>query len=49
MMRQLRPPRIGIFLRSFHLHSAHYAREPIAEICSMGGALVKAPISQTGS
>jgi hypothetical protein len=28
-------PLIGIFLRSFHSHSTHYARETIAEICSM--------------
>jgi hypothetical protein len=49
MMRLLRPPHIGIFLRSFHSHSAHYARETIAEICSLWGALVTAIISQTGS
>jgi hypothetical protein len=49
MMRLLRPPHIGIFLRSFPLHSAHYARETIAEICSMWSALVTAPISRTGS
>jgi len=40
---------IGIFLRSFHSHSTHYARETIAEICSTWVALVTAPISQTGS
>jgi hypothetical protein len=39
----------GIFLRSFPLHSAHYARETIAEICSMGVALATAPLSPTGS
>ena len=49
MMRLLRPTLIGIFLRSFHSHSTHYARETIAEICSMWGALVTAPIGQTGS
>jgi hypothetical protein len=25
MMRLLRPPHIGIFLRSFHSHHTHYA------------------------
>jgi hypothetical protein len=49
MMRLLRLPHIGIFLPSFRLHSAHYARETIAEICSMWGTLVTAPISRTGS
>ena len=49
MMRLLRPPHIGIFLRSFHSHSTHYARETIAEICSMWSALATAIISQTGS
>ncbi len=34
MMRLLRPPPSGIFWRSFRLHSAHYARETIAKICS---------------
>jgi hypothetical protein len=29
----LRPTRIGIFLRSFRLHSPRYARETIVEIC----------------
>jgi HipA-like protein len=48
-VRLLRPPRSGIFLRSFPLHSAHYARETIAEICSMGVALAMAPLSPTGS
>ena len=42
-------PRIGRFLRSFHSHSTHYARETNAEICSTWVALVTAPISQTGS
>ena len=28
-------PRSGIFLRSFRLHSSHYARETIAKICSL--------------
>src|SRR6266404_1668136 len=42
-------PPIGIFLRSFHSHSTHYAREMIAEICSMWSALATAIISQTGS
>jgi hypothetical protein len=49
MMRLLRPPRSGIFLRSFRLHSIDYARETIAKICSPGGALATAIISQTGS
>src|SRR6266403_3946410 len=49
MMRLLRPPHIGIFLRSFHSHSTHYARETIAEIWSMWDALATAIISQTGS
>ena len=49
MMRLLRPPHSGIFLRSFRLHSAHYARETIAKICSLWGALATAPMSQTGS
>jgi hypothetical protein len=31
------------------LHSAHYAREMIAEICSMWIALATAPASPTGS
>jgi hypothetical protein len=48
-MRLLRPARSGIFLRSFRLHSAHYARETIAKICSLGAALATAIISQTGS
>jgi hypothetical protein len=49
MMRLLRPPHTGIFLRSFRLHSAHYARETNAEICSMWVALATAPMSRTGS
>jgi len=49
MMRLLRPPHSGIFWRSFRLHSAHYARETIAKICSLWGALATAIISQTGS
>ena len=35
MMRLLRPTHSGIFLRSFRLHSTHYARETIAKICSL--------------
>jgi hypothetical protein len=42
-------PPSGIFRRSFPLHSIDYARETIAEICSLGGALATAIISQTGS
>jgi hypothetical protein len=49
MMRLLRPSHIGIFLRSFRSHSTHYAREMIAEICSMGDALATAIITRTGS
>src|SRR6204780_700089 len=49
MMRLLRPSRIGIFLRLFRSHSTHYAREIIAEICSMGDALATAIITRTGS
>src|SRR5882724_9618526 len=49
MMRLLRPPRSGIFLRSFRLHSIDYARETIAKICSLWVALATAIISQTGS
>jgi hypothetical protein len=45
MMRLLRPPPIGIFLRSFHSHSTHYARETIAEICSMGVIALRSPCS----
>ena len=43
MMRLLRPPQIGIFLRSFPLHSPHYARETIAESCSIWPAVTRAP------
>jgi hypothetical protein len=49
MMRLLRPSHIGIFRRSFRSHSTHYAREMIAEICSMWVALATAIITQTGS
>jgi len=49
MMRLLRPTHSGIFWRSFRLHSAHYARETIAKICSLWLALATAIISQTGS
>jgi hypothetical protein len=49
MMRLLRPPPSGIFRRSFPLHSSRYARETIAEICSLGVALATAIIGQTGS
>ena len=48
-MRLLRTTRSGIFRRSFPLHSPRYARETIAEICSLGVALATAIISQTGS
>jgi hypothetical protein len=47
--RLLRPPWSGIFPRSFRLHSAHYARETIAESCSLEVGLATAIISQTGS
>jgi hypothetical protein len=46
MMRLLRPPPVGILLRSFRLHSPRYARETIAAICSTWVALVTAPISR---
>ena len=49
MMRLLRTPHSGIFLRSFRLHSTHYARETIAKICSLWVALATAIISQAGS
>ena len=49
MMRLLRPPASGIFLRSFRLHSPRYARETIAGICSLADALATAIMSQTGS
>jgi hypothetical protein len=45
----LRPTRIGSFLRSFRLHSPCYARETIAEICSMGVGLATMPIDEIGS
>jgi len=48
-MRLLRPPPSGIFRRSFPLHSPRYARETIAEICSLGVALATAIPSPTGS
>jgi hypothetical protein len=48
-MRLLRPPPNGIFRRSFPLHSPRYARETIAEICSLGVALATAILSPTGS
>jgi hypothetical protein len=48
-VRRMRRTHSGIFPRSFRLQSAHYAREMIAEICSLGVALVTAIISQTGS
>ncbi len=49
MMRLLRPPHSGRFWRSFRLHSTHYAREMIAKICSLWGALATAIMGQTGS
>jgi hypothetical protein len=54
MMRLLRPPPSGIFLRSFRLHSIDYARETSRENLpgragSLGVALATAIISQTGS
>jgi hypothetical protein len=49
MMRLLRPPPSGIFPRSFPLHSPRYARETIAESCSLGDALATAIMGQTGS
>src|SRR4029079_15723984 len=48
-MHLLRPPPTGIFRRSFRLHRLGYARETIAKICSMGGALATVHISQAGS
>ena len=48
-VRLLRPARSGIFGRSFHLHSADYARERIAKICSLGAGLATAPVSHGGS
>ncbi len=34
MMRLLRPPPVGILLRSFRAHSGDYVSETIAAICS---------------
>jgi hypothetical protein len=48
-VRLLRPTRSGIFGRSFHLHSVDYARERIAQICSLRAGLATAPISHTAS
>ena len=48
-VRRMRRTRSGIFGRSFHLHSIDYARETIAQSCSLGASLATAPISQTGS
>src|SRR6266436_8537297 len=45
MMRLLRPPHGGIFLRSFRLHSAHYARETITKICSLWVIALRSPCS----
>ena len=47
--RLLRPPQIGILLRSLPLHSPRYARETIAASCSIWVALATAIISHTGS
>src|SRR5580692_10591215 len=47
--RLLRPPQLGIFLRSSRLHSPRYARETIAESCSIRVALATAIMTQTGS
>jgi hypothetical protein len=47
--RLLRPPQIGIFLRSLPLHSPCYAREAIAESCSIWVGLATAIISHPGS
>jgi len=49
MIHLLRPSHAGIFLRSFRSHSAHYARETIAEICSPWHALATMTITRTGS
>lgn len=48
-MHLLRPPHIGIFPRSFRLHSYGYVRETIAEICSMWDALATMIITRTRS
>ena len=45
----LRPTRIGRLVRSFRLHSPRYARETIAESCSIWVALATAIMSQPGS
>ncbi|HEY6928015.1 MAG TPA: alpha/beta hydrolase [Steroidobacteraceae bacterium] len=47
--RLLRSSLSGIFRRSFPLHSPRYARQTIAEICSLRAALATAIIGQTGS
>src|SRR5580698_4388973 len=47
--RLLRPPQLGIFLRSSRLHSPRYARETIAESCSIWVALATAIMTQAGS
>ena len=49
MLRLLRPPLAASFLRSFRLHSPHYARETIAENLLARVALVTAIITQSGS
>jgi hypothetical protein len=48
-VRRMRRTPSGIFRRSFPLHSFDYARETIAGICSLGGALATAIMTQTGS
>jgi hypothetical protein len=48
-VRRMRRTPSGIFRRSFALHSIDYARQTIAEICSLGVALATAIISQTDS
>jgi hypothetical protein len=40
---------IGIFSRSFRLHSQCYARETNMKTCSMRAGLATAPITRTGS
>jgi len=49
MMRLLRSPHIGIFLRSFPLHSPRYAPKMIAESCSMWSALATAIMTRAGT
>jgi hypothetical protein len=49
MMRLLRPSHIGILLRSFRLHSHHYARETSAATCSIWDTLVTMIITRTQS